>query len=376
MAGTWWGNQSKDAAAPEHLPPDWVFVLDPAQWMEQHVAAHLNVDTMSLRLLSGEWPDVGPTASGQVTVVCERTRGVGKDRIFHWEVTVCDPAEHNVLHGMNTDSGQKDKSLTDELGEEMSRRSKRRVLPAAPPPPPGRSNGPNEVHDHDSASGAAEELRAVLTRRRVPTEGGIVTPPDSPPLGYRATQEDTADGDQQPGHLSRDRTKSMSEQATSELREKLLRRRPSKFVQVDEPSAAAPVAATEEPPPVTPQDQIRPRGSLDDSISSEVSPELRAALTKRRKPQGETATVPHRPHRIPSRDEDPDQPPPSPHREPEFKAALQRLKAAPAATSKGPPSPGAASPSDEPESELKAAWLRRQQKVGGSSADGASSGAA
>jgi len=158
-----WGTspQKDGAIAPVMaLPSDWVFKLQPEQWVNESCVAHVNVESCRLNLIAGEWPDLSGIVPDQVAVICDRTKGVGKDRMFHWEITVVNPRQHNVLHGMDDSAESKQQHLTDELSEALSRR---RNGPATPLQKEAISE---KTTSRDT--NITEELELALSRRRSP----------------------------------------------------------------------------------------------------------------------------------------------------------------------------------------------------------------
>merc|ERR1712039_755595 len=76
-------------------------------------AALLHTDELWLQPLAGDRPDV----AGQVAVVADRTKGVGKDRMLHWEISVLDPFQHDALAELEPDGAA---SVQQNLAQELT----------------------------------------------------------------------------------------------------------------------------------------------------------------------------------------------------------------------------------------------------------------
>lgn len=91
------GNAGSDSGGLP-MPPHWVFKLTPEHWPCNSQAALLHTDELWLQPLPGEKPDFcGTGVTGQVAVIADRTRGIGKDRMLHWEIALLDPQQHDIL---------------------------------------------------------------------------------------------------------------------------------------------------------------------------------------------------------------------------------------------------------------------------------------
>lgn len=100
IAGGWGGIQT---GAPD-LPPYWLVQLAEEQWPQGNQAAVFHDAELWLEALpEGEaaTPAIAELCEGPIAVLKDRTSGVGKDRMLHWEVSVVNPREEDALAVLN-----------------------------------------------------------------------------------------------------------------------------------------------------------------------------------------------------------------------------------------------------------------------------------
>lgn len=122
-----WGTQPANADL-SSLPPCWVVKLDSEDWPEQCRAAIFHSEELWVRSLPGEVPNfAAATSSGHLAIVRDRTVGIGKDRMLHWEIVVMESCNsEDILDEMDRDpAGTKKSSLTSELSATLLQRAAR-----------------------------------------------------------------------------------------------------------------------------------------------------------------------------------------------------------------------------------------------------------
>jgi len=120
-----WGTQSANAEGLLSLPACWVIKLDNEDW-PQCRAAIFHSEELWVRSLPGEAPDFAAfAASGHLAIVRDRTIGIGKDRMLHWEIVVMESCStEDILYEMDRDpAGTKNSSLTAELSATILKRA-------------------------------------------------------------------------------------------------------------------------------------------------------------------------------------------------------------------------------------------------------------
>lgn len=122
-----WGQQAAEASLGD-LPPvpsHWILKLAPDDWPDACQAVIFHDVDLWIEPLAGPNPDfVAVCATGPVAVVVDRTTGIGKDRMLHWEIAICNPATDDIMVELERDPGEKrQKRLTDELTAVLAQRS-------------------------------------------------------------------------------------------------------------------------------------------------------------------------------------------------------------------------------------------------------------
>jgi len=125
-----WGTQPANADDLLPLPSFWVIKLDTEDWPQQCRAAIFHSEELWVRSLPGEAPDfAAAAASGHLAIVRDRTTGVGKDRMLHWEIVVMESCStEDILYEMDRDpAGTKKSSLAAELSATILQRGRNSV---------------------------------------------------------------------------------------------------------------------------------------------------------------------------------------------------------------------------------------------------------
>jgi len=120
-----WGTLPANTEELLPLPPCWVIRLDSEDWPQQCRAAIFHSEELWVRCLPGEAPDfAGATTSGHLAIVRDRTQGIGKDRMLHWEIVVMESSStEDILYEMDRDpAGTKKSSLAAELSRTINER--------------------------------------------------------------------------------------------------------------------------------------------------------------------------------------------------------------------------------------------------------------
>jgi len=124
-----WGAQAAGSAAADlpPVPPCWAVRLRADDWPDQCRAALFNTRELWVQLLPGENPDfAGAAACGPIAVFCDRTTGLGKDRMLHWEIAVLNSQTDDVLAEMDREPGSRGQhALSEELSSFLAQRNAR-----------------------------------------------------------------------------------------------------------------------------------------------------------------------------------------------------------------------------------------------------------
>jgi len=105
------------------IPICWALRLNPEEWPERCRAAVFHAGELWVEALPGV-PEFATSASGgPLAVVCDRTKGLGNDRMLHWEIAVLDSSTEDVLAELERDPQVQDgKELRDELNAAFTKR--------------------------------------------------------------------------------------------------------------------------------------------------------------------------------------------------------------------------------------------------------------
>lgn len=125
LIATGWGRGDADPLT--EVPSFWALSLDQEEWPDCKVAV-FNVESHSVKVLAGAKPDVAAACDGAlVVVVIDRSKGSGKDRMFHWDLPFLDPNAADVLEELGRNGGTGlERQLTAELAGVLEKHRGRR----------------------------------------------------------------------------------------------------------------------------------------------------------------------------------------------------------------------------------------------------------
>jgi len=175
---------------PEHFPQFWALGLNAEDWSGCS-AAVFNSSQLFVELIGGPGTTFEAIVEGsQIAVATDRSTGVGKDRILHWEIALLDPTE-NVLLELHRKEDVAKKKMSDELSDVLKKRMSGRSAILGLP-----SNAEAKVESHNVSleSLAAPQLApAVVVRQpktavpEQPTPAAVV--PEQPKLAALAPEQ-------------------------------------------------------------------------------------------------------------------------------------------------------------------------------------------
>jgi len=127
-----WGLRSTAVAQGEcpQLPSHWAIRLKPQEWPGQFACALLHVDELRVHAFASGTLDVAAVVGGNpVAAVRDRTSGVGKDRMLHWEVLrlECKKGEDFLTLLDRETIPRQQSGLVDELSAKLLHRATRTV---------------------------------------------------------------------------------------------------------------------------------------------------------------------------------------------------------------------------------------------------------
>merc|ERR1712007_200426 len=80
------------------VPTHWVIKLPEGDWPDNSKVAMFHSSELWIEVLPGDNPDFAKAATGNsVALVCDRSSGIGKDRMLHWEIAELDPNSEDIL---------------------------------------------------------------------------------------------------------------------------------------------------------------------------------------------------------------------------------------------------------------------------------------
>jgi len=105
------------------LPPCWCIKLDDSLWQGARLAI-FHTTALWVQIVPAEQSDIaGFVAEGeQVTVIIDRSAGLGKDRMLHWEISVLDPRVEDVWAELERSKKTLNHQMTGELARALSQR--------------------------------------------------------------------------------------------------------------------------------------------------------------------------------------------------------------------------------------------------------------
>mmetsp|Transcript_11267 Transcript_11267/g.19574 ORF Transcript_11267/g.19574 Transcript_11267/m.19574 type:complete len:588 (-) Transcript_11267:50-1813(-) len=120
------------------LPARWALPVEAGKWPDDLAAVLFDIAFLGLEPVHSE--TVVATSGGEsIAVIHDRTTGVGKDRILHWEVAVVDPAKEDFFlefqRAQRAGGGGREKAQT--MGQELHALLARRKMSEAAEPHDG-----------------------------------------------------------------------------------------------------------------------------------------------------------------------------------------------------------------------------------------------
>lgn len=134
------------------LPPHWCFRLDETLWGGARLAI-FHTTELWVQIVPAEILDIGCFVAGvkHVAVIIDRSTGIGKDRMLHWEISLIDPRVDDVWEELDRSKKkmEKQEALAGELTEIISKRSNKSIdidsLDALTPEKPTRKQATGEL---------------------------------------------------------------------------------------------------------------------------------------------------------------------------------------------------------------------------------------
>jgi len=185
-----WGRKTTGGSLGDHpkVSPIWVIKLTEDDWPDRCTVAIFHTNSLWLELLTGEKPDVARPAGGEmVTVLCDRTVGIGRDRMLHWEIAILDPRVDDVMAEMACkDTKNEHKTqLNQELFAKLARRANMvATVFQSPAKDASNTSGIGEsppahemsMHGTDEERGASGAASAPLPKMHAPQDNPRGTP--------------------------------------------------------------------------------------------------------------------------------------------------------------------------------------------------------
>jgi len=106
---------------PSPLVPHWGFKLDPSEWPDQVAIFHTS--ELWVEVFYRGHSDFSTVARGnEICIICDRTMGVGKHRMFDCDLIVLNPCKDDIVSEMSRVDKQAHSKLNKEMEEAMYKR--------------------------------------------------------------------------------------------------------------------------------------------------------------------------------------------------------------------------------------------------------------